>query len=660
MQFLHFRIYLIFFLLLFSAPSYTQENRLDSLKEILTSAKEDSGKVDILNYISSLYFGISPDTCVMYGNEAFALAEHLQYETGMLEATMYLTNSYTSLGNYPMALDVGFKATSLAKKIGKPLDNIIAISNLGICYHFLGDFTTELKYIRTSVKIVEDNFPDSMAFIYTGLSIAYEDLSNHDSAMFYAKKSLSQLKEWKMDNWFSSIYPPLGNAFAGKKLYDSAIFYFQKGITTSIDSKFLTDEIDSYIGIANVYNTIKNPDSTIYYASKVLNHKSGTGYRDGLFKAAALLASVYESKTQPDSALKYLKIAINIKDYLFNRQKSIAIQNLEYQEKQKQANLENSKKAYQDRLKLWALLGTLIILVSIALLQWRNNLQRKKAFTLLQKQERETDHQKQKLEQSLVDLRATQSQLIQSEKMASLGEMTAGIAHEIQNPLNFVNNFAEINLELIEEAGALTVDNTDGNTLMNDIRLNLEKISYHGKRADAIVKSMLQHTKTSAGQKEPSDINALADEYFRISYHNLRRKEDNINIALETIADPTLPSINIIPQDIARVLLNLYNNAFYSVEEKRKQSDHNYVPKVTLQTKNNGNTIQICVKDNGQGIAEKKIDKIFQPFFTTKPTGQGTGLGLSISHDIIKAHNGTITVKSVESEGTEMIVTIPV
>ncbi|WP_206081977.1 ATP-binding protein [Maribellus sediminis] len=265
------------------------------------------------------------------------------------------------------------------------------------------------------------------------------------------------------------------------------------------------------------------------------------------------------------------------------------------------------------------------------------------------------------LSQSLENLKATQKQLIQAEKMASLGELTAGIAHEIQNPLNFVNNFSEVNKELIAEMKEeIAINNLDEVTaLAQDIDDNEGKIIYHGKRADAIVKSMLLHSRGSSGQKELTDINTLADEYLRLSYHGLRAKDKAFNADFKLDADPKLPKVKVIPQDIGRVLINLINNAFYAVYDKSKQKKEGYKPLVTVSTKMLDNKIEIRVKDNGSGIPDQLKEKIFQPFFTTKPTGQGTGLGLSLSYDIIKAHGGSMKVNSEENVSTEFIINLP-
>ncbi len=275
------------------------------------------------------------------------------------------------------------------------------------------------------------------------------------------------------------------------------------------------------------------------------------------------------------------------------------------------------------------------------------------------------------LNSTLSELKSAQAQLIQSEKLASLGELTAGIAHEIQNPLNFVNNFSEVNSELIEELKAerqkqqADRDEKLEEQILNDIKANEEKIIHHGKRADAIVKGMLLHSRSSSGQKELTDINALADEYLRLSYHGLRAKDKSFNATIKTDFDNSIGKINIIPQDIGRVLLNLFNNAFYAVNEGISSKSNSYKPTVSVTTKKFENHVIITVSDNGNGIPQKILDKIFQPFFTTKPTGEGTGLGLSLSYDIIKAHGGEIKVENlfegntVQPEGAEFIILLP-
>lgn len=277
--------------------------------------------------------------------------------------------------------------------------------------------------------------------------------------------------------------------------------------------------------------------------------------------------------------------------------------------------------------------------------------------------EQEVTRQTAEIRSALTNLKATQAQLIQSEKMASLGELTAGIAHEIQNPLNFVNNFSELNKELLEEMNEeIEKGNMDEvKAIARDVMDNEDKIKHHGQRAEAIVKGMLEHSRTSSARKEPTDINALCDEYLRLAYHGLRAKDKSFNATMETHFDTLLPKIEVIPQDIGRVVLNLIINAFQAVNERNKKGEEGYKPKVTITTQLTANNqLLIAIKDNGPGIPEHIKGKIFQPFFTTKPTGQGTGLGLSLSYDIVKAHGGEIKLESKVGEGTTFNVILPI
>jgi two-component system, NtrC family, sensor kinase len=398
------------------------------------------------------------------------------------------------------------------------------------------------------------------------------------------------------------------------------------------------------------------------------------GLKEQIRDANLKLSELYERSGNHADSYKYYKNYIIYRDSINNIKTVQSMANLrtdfEVSQKQIEVDLLNQQKQNQR----WWLITIAIILFSTFVLLYmfyRNIKIKQKANALLQEQ-------KKKVETTLTHLKATQAQLIHSEKMASLGELTAGIAHEIQNPLNFVNNFSEINKELIDEMNE-ELDNADieeAKVISTNIKQNLEKIHHHGERAESIVKGMLQHSRTSNGHKEPTDLNKLADEYLRLSYHGMRAKDKSLsagqagfNADYKTDFDPNLPKVKIIPQDIGRVLLNLINNAFYAVQKTTQhaaslhqtpQKQPDYIPTVTVSTKNTGTHVEIRVKDNGPGIPSEIIDKIFQPFFTTKPTGHGTGLGLSLSYDIIKAHRGELKVETKEGEGSEFIVEIPV
>jgi two-component system, NtrC family, sensor kinase len=360
---------------------------------------------------------------------------------------------------------------------------------------------------------------------------------------------------------------------------------------------------------------------------------------------AKLLSAAYDS-INPAESNKYLKIYINALDSFYSTDKQLA------QVRVNQERLENELQARdaENRNKISMIVATAIVisLCGFSFLLWRNNRFKQKA--------------NQQLELSYKTLKSTQAQLIQSEKMASLGELTAGIAHEIQNPLNFVNNFSEVNTELISDMKKeIDAKNySEVNAIADDIEMNMQKIALHGKRADAIVKSMLQHSRPSSGEKEHTDINALADEYLRLSYHGFRAKDKSFKAALHTGFDESIGNINVISQDIARVLLNIYNNAFHAVAERKRNQSDGYNPEVTVSTRRTGDLVEIRISDNGIGIPEKLLQKIFQPFFTTKPSGEGTGLGLSLSYDIVKAHGGDLKVKTSEGKGSEFIIQLPI
>jgi len=406
--------------------------------------------------------------------------------------------------------------------------------------------------------------------------------------------------------------------------------------------------------MAELYQKKNMIDSAIYYAKQSLGIALPSKAMPVVVQAATFLYNIYKH-SNVHASIYYLEIASAATDSIFNNQKNNELEDLVYNEEARQKDKEAAEIQYKSNLKLYGLIVIAAIIGIIALIQLRNNKQKKKANLLLERQ-------KQKVEITLSELRSTQAQLVQSEKMASLGELTAGIAHEIQNPLNFVNNFSDVNTELLQE---MKEEIAKGNyeeikTIADNVMDNEQKINHHGKRADSIVKGMLQHSRTSSGQRELTDINTLADEYLRLAYHGLRAKEKSFNAKIETDFDESIGKINIVPQDIGRALLNLVNNAFYAVSEKLKIAGENYQPTISVQTKKINDKIEIKVCDNGNGIPKSIIDKIFQPFFTTKPTGQGTGLGLSLSYDIIKAHGGELKVETKEGEGTEFIIWLPV
>lgn len=342
------KTYLLFIFLISCVQAYAQNGNTDSLKQLLLTQKQDTNKVNLLSEISFVSLGSQPDTSVWYAQQALHLAEKLQYEPGVLNAALSLADAYTTTGNYPMAINFGFKALALAKKANLPLNIIWANARLAQCYYYLEDYSTTLQYDRTIFTIAEKFFPDSIAFICTDLSRVFDGMNQPDSALLYAKKSYYQIKAWHYEGWYTVIYPVLGNAFAGKGQYDSALNFYRTGLHAALKNNATTDVIDIYNGIAKVHQAIGNLDSAIWYANRVVAEKTATSYPIGLLKAAKLLVEVYDIKKAPDSTLKYMRKAESIKDSLFNREKTVAIENLAYKEQEKQQAVAVARRKLQN------------------------------------------------------------------------------------------------------------------------------------------------------------------------------------------------------------------------------------------------------------------------------------------------------------------------
>ena len=392
-----------------------------------------------------------------------------------------------------------------------------------------------------------------------------------------------------------------------------------------------------------------------------------------LYRAYQTRSQIQDALGDPQAALASYQEFIKTKDLVINQQNTnqIAAATLQYEFDKKETAFRfeqqlSAVQLQQQKQQRTYLLGGVGLLATLLGFIVYGYAQKQKANTVLQRQKEEINQKSSQLEQSLIELRATQTQLVQKEKMASLGELTAGIAHEIQNPLNFVTNFSEVSAELVteleEEQQKLVRDTDLEADLLGDLKQNLRKISHHGGRASAIVKGMLEHSRTGTGEKRPTNLNALADEYLKIAYHGLRAKDktdspDRFNAELKTDFQADLGLVDMVPQEIGRVLLNLYNNAFYALSERATTASPDFQPTVTVSTTQLNGHVEIRVSDNGTGIPDAVKAKIFQPFFTTKPTGEGTGLGLSLSYDIItKGHGGSLTVESQQGQGTTFII----
>jgi signal transduction histidine kinase len=618
-----------------------------------------------MSELSGAYIELNSDSAIAIARRAIALSQQINFPRGEVRSLTNLGTGFDTKGDLPQALEINFQAFAIAEENKLPLERCICLNKIGDIFWDLNNYPRAISYYQQAAVINKEIKDQPEAPFWKrqteqNLGAVFMLNDQLDSAFAHLKKLYTETlndNDWHpvILMFFGDLQFRMGKKNEGLNDLRQSIDLFQKnGNRYSLG--------DACRFISECFREMNMTDSSIFYAKKGLAEAQAIGYSSPILYTSRTLAELYESK-DIGKALYYRKVYDTVNDIYYGPDKVKGLQTALSDEQERQKKLEAAAIEYKNRLKQYGLLAGSCIILLIAFILYRNNQHKKKANILLQ-------HQKEKVEDALAELKSAQSQLIQSEKMASLGELTAGIAHEIQNPLNFVNNFSEVSNELIGEIqeernkAQGTRDEQMQDEILSDIKQNLEKINHHGKRADAIVKGMLQHSRSSTGEKELTDINALADEYLRLSYHGLRAKDISFNATMKTDFDNTIGKINIIPQDIGRVLLNLYNNAFYAVNEKqnaeRLKQNAEYHPTVSVQTKKMNDKVVLTVMDNGGGIPQKIIDKIFQPFFTTKPTGQGTGLGLSLSYDIIKAHGGEIKVETKEGEGTEFIIQLPV
>ena len=637
----------------------------------LNALKDLAYKAYCLNNIGiACHFIGKLDSSITYYDSAIYCYLQLKDSVNAAVCMIWQGHDYFDEGDYKNAYLFGTRALNAAQKTGDTSSIIFANQQFEGLFLNAGLPERTIDYLHTIIKLHpltmpqngRTTLPDYMPWALWVAGDAYLKMNEVDSAVylsqfipldttdgdsyrFFGQLNTALHQDEKAERLFVRGFElkkaigheiglagnanELGQLYLKKKNFKSALYYTNYGLATAEKIHAVLEKRDAVGILSDIYSQIGDYRQAYYYSElhKALNDS---------------LASEQDRK----------KLTLDlVQNELDNQRQQSLLLSTDNQLKQQQ--LHNEK-----LLKNFFIAGAVAFLL-IAAIIFRSYRQKQKANNLLEDQKKE-------IQTTLSELKSAQAQLIQSEKMASLGELTAGIAHEIQNPLNFVNNFSEVNNELMDELkgerskvkGERNEQMEEG--ILNDIKDNTKKILFHGKRADAIVKGMLQHTRVSSGHKEPTDINKLADEYLRLAYHGLRAKDKSFNAEMKTDFDNSIGKINIVPQDIGRVILNLINNAFYAVSEKEKLQATGYQPRVTIVTKKLNDKVEIKVKDNGSGVPQNIVDKIFQPFFTTKPAGQGTGLGLSLAYDIIKAHGGEIKVETKQGEGSEFTVVLPV
>ena len=549
---------------------YITRDQADSLKKALVTEKNDTVAMAANRSLGFFYQESNPDSAVFYHQKQFDKAQHLKIKMWLADAYSQLGSLYALKGNFNKSYEYLIEADKIssdeknessnwrpyffsnARNLHEARISIKAINHNALAglYGDVGEFAKQMAGQLEAIRLGESiNNNKVLSLVYMNLA----DIYTNDSIIWAASKSIAYAKKAGYKKFLGFSYLQLARGYLLTQQYDSARKYIEASAAWNMEQNNLRGLAISYWALSIYYSGRQQNDSSLLYARKSLavSEAANLPQRTTPMKK---LAESFELKNMPDSAYKYEKLANIINDSL-NRIKIGELteyQNIAFNEQLRLKQLNDDKTAAQNQLKLYLLIGGIVALLIVAIVLYRNNRQKQQV--------------NKKLEKTLSDLTATQQQLVQSEKMASLGELTAGIAHEIQNPLNFVNNFSELNKELIDE---LVSEVEKGNTsevklIATDIKDNSQKINHHGKRADSIVKGMLQHSRNSSGQKEPTDINALVDEYLRLAYHGLRAKDKSFNAKYEADFDKTIGTVNIVAQDIGRVVMNLLTNAFYA------------------------------------------------------------------------------------------------
>ena len=631
---------LILILLFCRLPAGAQQpSNVDSLKHALATSKEDTNKVVLLLRLAGSYEVYRvPDSVLLFSQQAFQLATQLQhseaiaYSKELMGGALWVMSDYLQADKYLSDAIKFWEAQHSPQVLG-----LYATISSNKRDH--GAYREALAYCFKGDSLDKTfNTCKACGVYQTIIGSIYVEMNMPDSALYYLQQGHT---EWDYTKWV------IGRAYEEKGNDKLAFDYYRTSFSGLRTGYILKDLANLCSSLSRLFRRQGQIDAAIYYAKTGYDAAAKGHYIKGVWQLGLLLSDIYEPN-DPREALRYYKQAMAAKDKIVDIQKTTQLLSAQFSEQLGQQQAEADRVNYRNKTRMYLLLVVLGFFLLLALLLYRNNRHKQKA--------------KAAIEKAYAELKSTQQQLIQQEKMASLGELTAGIAHEIQNPLNFVNNFSELSKELVAE---LKQEAESGNTqevklLASDVLSNLDKVVHHGRRADSIVKAMLQHSRQTAVEKEPTDLNALVEQYLQLAYHGYRAKDNSFNTDVSTRYDQTLGKVTLAPQEVGRVLLNLFNNAFYAVQQKKAQLNGTFEPMVLVSTRKEGDAVQIAVKDNGTGMSPEVAEKVFQPFFTTKPTGEGTGLGLSLSYDIVtKGHGGTMMVQSKEGEGTTFVLTLP-
>jgi len=729
---------LLFFFAIIPLEAFSQNNpywqrptpaEADSLKMVLQSSENDSLKMYINRQLGLYYSERNRFIALEYLNAQLELAQTLNQKVWEAEALGALGYVTALILNYPGSLNYLLNAREIASDpdAAKNMWNVsllsddgdpnsarltvlaVITSNFGILHYFVGSYDKALEHNQEAAELNEIMQDEVLrALLHLNKGEIYLGMRAYELAKTEFEEAVTYSHSAGYKKYVGLIYLYIGRIFEAEGNYSEAEKYFDLSVKANIEENNPDFLGKTYLELAGLNRTRGFLDSSYELAHKALSTFRAISDSSGILSAHESLAIIFDNLAEIDSAYYHMREGEALRTALNSEERLNEFQVLGLNEQLRLKELETERVLYQSRIRIYGLAAGIGVLLLISMITFRNNRRQKKDKAII--------------EESYANLKATQNQLVQQEKLASLGQLTAGIAHEIKNPLNFVNNFSEVSLELVEEMrdevrrgtgggrretedrgpGGEKAENpsasrrmdgiADGDArgvsgeaqdtdlileILDDIEANLRKIHEHGSRADSIVKSMLMHSRGGEGKMEPTDLNALVKEYANLSFHGMRAGKDAINVDIDLQLDESIDEVPLIAEDFSRVILNLCNNAFDAMRDKLtgegrpetvdemtedggRRTSASYLPKLSIRTKSENDQILIEVQDNGPGIPDDIKDKILQPFFTTKKGTQGTGLGLSITNDIVKAHGGNITITSKNHEGTTFTIELPI
>ena len=632
-------------------PRPAQSPVVDNLLALLAAPQPDTARVLLLCQLSDQLWTQRTDSAAVYAMQALALARRTGYRRGEGEALNRLGAALRE-SNLARALELFQQSLRIAQATHDRALEAQNLRSIGIIYVYLRDQRQGLAYYFRALKIGEQLRDERRIVIeLSNIGLAYDLFNQLDSAGLYQERAYALARRLRTPTNY--IRYGLGNVARKRGQWARARQLYRASIAESRVVHHLRSSNFAYVGLATLYQQTGQADSSIYYARLGCQAAQVNGFLRGVLNASTLLTQNFKARGPADSALRYQSLMLVMKDTLFGQEKVMRLQSLNYREQQRAQAATASHAALGARYRTYALVAGLVVLLALALLLARHARQQQRARLAL--------------EQSLAELKTAQDQLVQREKMAFLGELTAGIAHELQNPLNFMKNFAEVSTGLVDDINGERRNPARAAGLEAEIlaglKQNLQQISQHGQRATSIIKDMLAHSRTGTGPRLPLDLNALVEDSLRLAHQGLLAQDKSLAVHLTTSLAPGLPAVPAVPSDLGRVLINLFTNAFQAVRERQQATGpapSTYRPEVGVSTRAVPAGVEIRIRDNGIGMPEAVRQRIFQPFFTTKPAGKGTGLGLSLSFDIVTTgHGGTLVAESEEGVGTELVVTLP-